>query len=97
MRHLLIHSLIHQPGEAEIHYGTRLGSDVHMFHVLRWTEQRDKIEKKKKKKRRKKRDMTNGNKEREKVSVVLEEEKPLETKSWIRSGANEWERREHND
>ena len=44
-----------------------------------------------------KRDMTNGNKEKEKVSVVLEEEKTLETKSWIRSGANEWERREHND
>lgn len=41
--------------------------------------------------------MTNGNKEREKVSVVLEEEKTLETKSWIRSGASEWERREHND
>lgn len=71
-----------------------MGSDVHMFHVLRWTEQRDKIERKK---RRKKRDMTNGNKEREKVSVVLEEEKTLETKSWIRSGASEWERREHND
>lgn len=49
VRHLLIHSLIHQPGEAEIHYGTRLGSDVHMFHVLRWTEQRDKIEKKSRK------------------------------------------------
>ena len=49
VRHLLIHSLIHQPGEAEIHYGTRLGSDVHMFHVLRWTEQRNKIEKKSRK------------------------------------------------